>query len=405
MPADFQGRALTLISDADQVPSAYVDGVLGPREGRDALSTIPLSEGVAHRTDVSNSVAGAPAALTVSPDGRYAFVAETLGEAGPGAKRSSDLAPGTTLTLVDVRNTGAPRVLQRIHVGKRLETVDINPAGDLLAVGLNPADGRGVAFVPFHDGRLGTPSYAQFPGVTGDTRICDVTWHPNGRFLGATLCDTGRAVFAQLQRSADTVSLQPWGDSLATGKYPFKLVWSPDGHYALVNNLQWGPDVNGFWTEAPPGNVASVRFDDGPAKHHEVVDRAPTGVSPEGLVISPDGRSVVTTNLERSYVPAGDPRRTEYSSLSLLTFAPDTGCLGHAGEFPFDGMLPESAVFDASSRYLAVTNFDHFDDSVPGGSVDFWRVTGDPLNPRPVLVRTDHRIPVQRGPHTVLLVR
>ncbi|WP_326568821.1 hypothetical protein VSH64_44935 [Amycolatopsis rhabdoformis] len=400
-PPDFQGRALVVISDADQVPSAYVDGLLGPREGHDALSTIALATGRTHHTEVSNSVAGAPAALAVSPDGHYAFVAETFGQAGPAATRSSDLAPGTTLSLVDLT---APRIVQQVQVGKRLETADLDPAGDLLAVGLNPADGRGVAFVPFHDGRLGTPTYAQLPGVAPGTRICDVTWHPSGEFLGATLCDAGQVVFARVQRQAGAVTLQPWGPQPAVGKYPFKLVWARDGHHALVNNLQWGPDVEGFWTEAPQGEVASVRFDESPAQHHEVVDRAPTGVSPEGLVLGPDGRSVVTTNLERSYVPAGDPRKTWYSSLSLLTFDPGTGRLGHAGEFPFDGVLPESAVFDASGRYLAVTDFDHFDDRVPGGSVDFWRVTADPLDSRPVLVRTGASIPVQRGPHTIVLV-
>ncbi len=41
-PFDFQGRYLISVSDADMVPSAYVDGKLGPVDGTDALSVIRL---------------------------------------------------------------------------------------------------------------------------------------------------------------------------------------------------------------------------------------------------------------------------------------------------------------------------------------------------------------------------
>ena len=75
-PLAFKGRYLVSISDADMLASAYVDGRLGPREGRDALSVIPLRDHArelrAYETAASNSVAGPPTAVTVSPDGRYA---------------------------------------------------------------------------------------------------------------------------------------------------------------------------------------------------------------------------------------------------------------------------------------------------------------------------------------------
>jgi hypothetical protein len=45
----FQGRYLVVLSDADMVASAYMDGRLGPREAglRDTLSVIPLTAGAA----------------------------------------------------------------------------------------------------------------------------------------------------------------------------------------------------------------------------------------------------------------------------------------------------------------------------------------------------------------------
>src|SRR5882724_815116 len=41
---DFKGRLLISVSDADMVASAYSDGDLGPVDGQDALSVIPLGK-------------------------------------------------------------------------------------------------------------------------------------------------------------------------------------------------------------------------------------------------------------------------------------------------------------------------------------------------------------------------
>lgn len=130
-----------------------------------------------------------------------------------------------------------------------------------------------------------------------------------------------------------------------------------------------------------------------------------TGVSPEGVAISPNGRFVVTTNLERSYLPYDDDRITWFSSLSLIGLDPDTGQLRHMGDYPYDGILTEAATFDASSQYIAVANYDHFDDRIQGGSIDFWRIAADPLDPQPMLVQTRYSIPVTRGAHSMVLVR
>lgn len=74
---------LVAVSDADMVASAYSDGKLGPAQGADALSVIrlgrPPGELRAAATGVSNSVTGPPAAVAVTPDGRYAVVAELRG--------------------------------------------------------------------------------------------------------------------------------------------------------------------------------------------------------------------------------------------------------------------------------------------------------------------------------------
>jgi len=79
---DFQGSYLAVLSDADMVASAYLDGDLGPRslELRDELAIIPLDNGLpgtARRIPVSNAVTTWPSILALSSDGRFAYVAET----------------------------------------------------------------------------------------------------------------------------------------------------------------------------------------------------------------------------------------------------------------------------------------------------------------------------------------
>ena len=81
---DFQGRYLAILSDADMVASAYMNGDLGPRspEMQDELSLIPLNNGLPgepHRIPVSNAATSWPSILALSEDGRFAYVAETDG--------------------------------------------------------------------------------------------------------------------------------------------------------------------------------------------------------------------------------------------------------------------------------------------------------------------------------------
>lgn len=214
--------------------------------------------------------------------------------------------------------------------------------------------------------------------------------------------------FVRVVPQGNEFELQPWGNVVQIEKAPYMARFTPDGRHLIVNNLYWGPDVEGRWSEAPHGSVVSIRLEAGTqpdgSPRHALVSRAMTGVSPEGLAISPNGRYVVTTNLERSYLPYDDDRITWFSSLSLMTLDPQTGQLNHVADYPYDGILPEAAAFDASSQYLAVVNYDHFDDQVEGGSIDFWRIASDPLNPHPHLVQTRYSVPVTRGAHSMVLL-
>lgn len=418
-PLDFQGRMLLALSDADMVASAYVDGRLGAIEGSDALSIIPLGGDPrswrAATVAASNSVAGPPVAVAATPDGRYAFVVETFTPRPEGKAEAvfGDLRPGNRLQVVDLAEPSRPRVVQTVQTPLRPDAVSVSADGSMVAVTLHPAGGgrdTPLLLYPFANGRLGAAETPAVPRWRSGERLIHAEFHPREPVLGLVNEPRAEIAFVRVAGAPGARTLQAWGNVVQAEKAPYMLRFTPDGRHAIANALYWGPDVQGTWNEAPRGSVVSIRLNARPADDgspvHALVSRATTGVSPEGLAISPDGRWVATTNLERSYLPYDDPRQGFFSSITLLRLDPASGALTRVAEAAYDGILPEAAAFDASSRFLAVVTYDHFDDARRGGSVDFWRLARDPLDPERIeLVKTEHSVPVTRGAHSMVLVR
>ncbi len=416
---DFQGRFLISVQDADMVSSAYVDGWLGPREGRDTFALISLEGDPRDWTAVeifaSNSVAGPPNAVEISPDGRFAYVVETFTPRpdNDDPHRFGDLSIGGALTVITLENPAAPEVVQTLRVGDRPLVASINAAGTILAVSYSIAGGSGAEtpvqlFRIGQDGSLSDPVSPAIAGYPlGEDNIMDIDWHPDEDVIVWINQFSNTMQFA---RVTEDLAVEPFGNVVDIERAPYRVLFTPDGGHAVANALYWGPDIAGTWTEAPRGSVLTVRMnaetgDDGGVRH-AFVDRVLTGVSPEGLAVSPDGRWVATTNLERSYLPYDDERITWFSSVTLAALDQETGDLTEIGTFNYDGILPEAAVFDNSSTYLAVANFDHFDDRIAGSSIDFWRIQTDPLDRgNTQLVKTRHGVPVARGAHSMAIAR
>jgi DNA-binding beta-propeller fold protein YncE len=411
--AAFQSRAIVTISDADMLASAYVNGQLGPRSGQDVLTVTRVAPDLSRfdsvSVPVSNSVAGPPTAVAVTRDGRFAFVTESFAQRAPDAERFPQLQPGTRLTMVDISNLAQPRVAQTLEVGRRPEGVSVNPAGDMVALTLHPVDGRQLVFVPVASGQMGQPQHVEVPGVPKTERITHVEWHPSGDFVALTLVDIAQVVFLRVTREGGRVTVAEWGNRIVTSKYPFKGRFTPDGRHFLTPNLWWGLDVVGFWTEAQKGDVTSIRFATeavtNPANNqqqvrHFLVGKADVAKDPEGIAISPDGRYVVSVNLETSYAPATDARMTPYSSVSLMRLDPQTGRLTHLDTLRYDGILPEAATFDASGRFLSILTYASFNPhDGDGGFLDFFRITADEK-----LVKLRRSAPLPKGPHSMQLV-
>jgi hypothetical protein len=319
---------------------------------------------------------------------------------------------GNTVTVVDISTPTQPLVVQKLTISDRPDAISTNAAGDLIAVTFHPNGNnasRPLALIPFNAGRLESPYYPKVPQLPKGNRLIQAEWHPTKPILA--LVDNTDAIisFTHVHKAHDGYYLTPWGNAVKIGKSPYMARFTPNGRYLIANNLYWGADVQGQWVEAPRGDVVSIRLNAGKQKNgaprHALVSRAMTSVGPEGLTISPNGLMIVTANVERSYLPYHDERITRFSSITLINIHPETGQLTRVSDYAFDGILTEAVAFDASSRYVAVTSFDHFDDQTTGGSIDFWRVVEDPLIPGAILVKTNHSIPVRRGAHSMVLVK
>jgi len=419
-PMDFRGRYLISVSDADMLASAYVDGKLGAPIGDDTLTILSL-EGTPNswtprEVPASNSVAGPPASVDITSDGKYAFVIETWGQR-PRAKENAtfkDLKFGNRLQVFDLSDSKNPKMVQDIAIPLRPDAIRVNLSGSLIAITFHNKGGGArtpLGLFPFSDGKIGTPVYPKIKGWNIKDRMIDVDWHPSENILALLNESASNIRFARVD---EKLGVTPFGNVVQIEKAPFRVKFTPDGRHVVINALYWGSDIAGRWIEAPRGSVLTVRMNagqmiagtTGAQPRHAMISTIKTGVSPEGLAVSPDGKWVVTTNLERSYLPYNDKRISWYSSLTLASLDQKTGQLERIGDFSYDGILPEAAVFDNSSSYLAVATYDHFNDRIKGGSIDFWHLVTDPLEPKRVqLLKTNLSIPVTRGVHSLVIAR
>lgn len=418
---NFTGRYIAAISDGDFLASTYHDGKLPKPEAsapdRLSIITLPLN-GTSKPTaqiNTSNSVTGAPHALSLAPDGKTAFVVETLGPIPPGATRREQLPPGRQLIAVNLSDPRNPSIRDTFAIAHSPETVDVHPKGNLLAISTQSPE-REIILVPVQNGRFGKPTEFSLRqlGINPDpTRFQEgmyasyVQWHPSGRYLAVNLDYRDQVAFYEVQSDAPgTLRLVPWGTPVKVGKDPFSGQFTPDGRFFITSNWgrNFGKQVTTLEQRLPQarGTLSVIRLaktQTPTSPQHRVVSTATTDISPESLTISPDSSLVVTVNMRGTLFPQTSPRFTRQASLSLLTLDSESGRLTKVGDYPFEGILPESATFDVKGNYLAVAVYDYFTPK-PEGGVEIWRVKREPSL---ALQRTNQVIDVGQGVHQVVV--
>jgi DNA-binding beta-propeller fold protein YncE len=403
---NFQGRYLAVLSDADMVASAYLDGDLGPRspELRDELAIIPLDKGLPrapHRIPVSNAVTSWPSIMALSSDGRFAYVAETDRSPLAGVRRREDLRPSPVVRTVAIGGDLNGRVVQEVETAGRAQGLSLRAQGDLLAVNIVNTPRPQIGFLRVgSDGRLADFQAIDLPGGIS-TPPRDVSWSPDGEVLAATFPADHAARFYRVRADGDRYVLEQIGEPVVTGKFAGVGQWAPDGRHFFVTNLYWFGGAADLYVGSNVSTLTAIRVDSRSGQH-TVVSAAPAGASAENFAIAPDGRTIVTLNMERSFVTPTDSRLTYNSSLTLMGWDPERETLTAGRTIAFEGILPEGIAFDGSGRFLAVANFAHTNPRRPvvETTVNFFRLIDGPER---TFVQMDLEVPVMRGAHIIKL--
>jgi DNA-binding beta-propeller fold protein YncE len=410
----FQGRVAAL-SDLDQAASGYANGTLFLLPGQsDRLSIIDGNDVTS--VPVSNSVIGWVTTHRRSPDGRFIYVGEIRGQAPAGTKQIkqpyANFPAGSLVTVIDT-SAREPVVVARLAAGKNPGPLDVNAAGSLLAVGTDEPNAP-IRMWNLENGvPVGAPIDVKIDLPESNRRGARaLRFHPSGDFLAVNLSDKAVGFFKITRDTQGRVTgLAPHGDlirqtgpSVALSEVEF----TPDGRFVLVPDVNWGNQTPREVLTNKPGRIISIRFDASAAASHTIVNAVEVGRSPEGMEISPDGRFAVAVNMERSYLPNNPAIRMiagggDAGSLSLITIDPGTGVLTAKPPVRLAAVLPEDAIFDVTSRNLAVTIFERPGDGArERGFVDFWRITGDGANAQ--LTPTSRSVALPRGVHDLELL-
>lgn len=152
---------------------------------------------------------------------------------------------------------------------------------------------------------MSAPVTPAVPSWTTGEEIIDVEWHPKENTLALLNVNKPSIPFVRVADAGGQISVTPWGNTVGMEKGPFLVRFTPDGRHVLANSSYAPIDgVNLLSGAGRRGTVQSVRLAAAKAAdgspEHQLASRAATSAVPEGLSISPDGRYVVTTNLESS---------------------------------------------------------------------------------------------------------
>lgn len=425
-PASIGGRYIVTIGDADMEAEAFVSRNLGAIDpfSRDNLTvvTLPIQEPNTPfaQHPVSNAALATPACLTVSKDGRYAYVAESRGPAPDAAMTLDDLPPGENLTVVSLRQPLLPETVSKVYVGTAPSSVDVRDAGDLAAV-TTGMPGQQLVLVMLSDGvpitdQSGAARVIAWPllGVPGGdvARPSTAHWQPaqtGAAGLVVTVPDRGEVMFYRVQLDSDEPTLAPWGDPVACGRYVEQGAFTPDGRYFIALDRGAAPDDARQSVGPTPGSLRSIRIGTaididartvGLREPHELVASAATAPGTVGLAISASGRWIATSSLGRSPENfSADSHRG--GSIQLHRFDPSTGSIQTVGEFAVNG-VPGGIAFDASDRFVTVTQFRSFDPNAIDGELAFWKMVGSGDTTR--LEPLDFFVGLGKGPHSVRIV-
>ncbi|WP_439582854.1 WD40 repeat domain-containing protein [Dyadobacter bucti] len=401
-PITFNARGLVVVSDADLgSASTIIDGKLLRDNTRDQLTTIKFpvergSKGVGTAL-VSNSVLASAKTLAVPAAGGLAYVLESRIRPEDAVTQYKDALTefpgGEKLFVVDIANLAAPKAKFGFPVGRKPIAIDVNKNELILST---MDTGKELVFI--EAGPDGKPArFLNLPAALDTAnKIADLTWHPSGDFIAFTLDNSNEVGLYKVIREAGKLkNVEMVGKPLKVGADPSFGKFSADGkHYFVLDTKGPRGKATG------EGEILVVDFSMDGSAEHKVASQVPAGVNTGSFAISPDGTMLVTVNAAKSGAPWTEAGAGAGASLTLFKVGAD-GALTKVSDYPFEGIYPQSVVFDKDGSNLAVSVFEYLEYGNGNGGVEFWTVTkGD----APALKKQGAKVSLGKGAHTLRII-
>jgi DNA-binding beta-propeller fold protein YncE len=279
---------------------------------------------------VPGSVVGPPLNVAITPDQGLALITSAM-KIDP-ADRTKQV-PDNRLSVVDLR-ASPPAVIATLEAGKGAAGVSINRQGTLALVA-NRAEGTVSVFTI--QGKTVAPA--------GVVRIADdksgpshVAFTPDGKT--ALLTRDGDSMISIL--GIDGTKVEYTKRDLSAGLRPYGMDISADGSVAVVANIGRGG-----------GDNDTVSVIDLRATPIRVVETVTVGQTPEGIILSPDGKLCAVQVVNGSNKPRESPFHAANGKL-LLYRVEGTRLVPLAAAWV--GHWSQGIAFSADSRTILVQN-------------------------------------------------
>lgn len=279
---------------------------------------------------VPGSVVGPPMSVAVTPDQGLALITSSTKVDPADATKT---IPDNRLSVVDLRAT-PPAVIATLEAGAGAAGVSVNRQGTLALVA-NRSAGTVSGFTI--QGKIVAPA-----GVVrlGDDKSgpCHVVFTPDGKT--ALVTRDGDSMVSIL--SIDGTKVEYTKRDLSAGLRPYGIEVSADGSVAVVANIGRGA-----------GDNDTVSVIDLRANPIRVVETVTVGQTPEGLMLSPDGKLCAVQVMNGSNKPKESPFHNANGKL-LLYRIDGTRLVPLAAAWV--GRWSQGIAFSADSRTILVQN-------------------------------------------------
>jgi DNA-binding beta-propeller fold protein YncE len=273
------------------------------------------------------SVVGPPLSVAITPDESLALVTAAMKNEG------DKQVPDNRMSVIDLK-ASPPKVIATLETGASPAGLSINRKGDLALVA-NRSEGTVSVFKI--SGKTVTPA-GKVTIADAKSGVSHVAFTPGGSM--ALVTRDGDFKISVLAIDGDKVEYTK--RDLHAGLRPYGLDISARGDIAVVANIGIGG-----------GDADTISVIDVQAKPPRVVDTVTVGQTPEGIILSPDGRLCAVVVMNGSNKAKESPFFNDAGKVIVYRVAGQS--LSKLGEAAI-GHWSQGVVFSDDNKTLLVSN-------------------------------------------------